>query len=771
MRNILDYINKIKQENEGPRITAQEPRNMYAGGQLVRNTVDGSRPGYAGEVGTTNVERKVASIQSYYDKFGKETLDKIAKKRYGKVFNKLEGADLSNLKVRVTKFKDFIIENNRMPSEKEARKFGRVDRDITLSLVDKDKTVNIDAVRENLIKNKKKVTMVNNQFIFADEKLQQEFLDDMLLRYKYPKTSTAAKKAGVKSNKQIFETYFKGTYSEKGVHDLINRFKKTLGETFSRLHPSERDAHKLRREAKLLITQAGKRISGLDDFPAHHLFPIGDEFAHGTQDFTIIDKKTNSQLSGPNKQLVALAEQRSDLINDVQTGKINIKEFDIEIGKLDNQAQTIIDGHYKKFPKHDGLLNWRKAGSMVDDQGRFMDIVSKGTIGGDASKWAITDVNKQIKDLSETELATFRSDIKAKAKGSGVQLSSIGGVFDEALKSPLTKKAYGLARKLGVEFEAAFIGVDFINNLGKGIEPGEALQKSLQMASLNFYKGGDRKTIENVKKVAEELGFDPKVMDSLIKVTQSQLKITDFEKKINNNLQAIERFKEKDVNNPYIQSQIKALENMNRTYQANLDKETEIGGNLFNTYRTNVKKSKGSFKFTDEDINQSFTELQTAAFTKLERERIKSAKKKSTQVDVEAGPIGDVIQNALGGLWTYPKFAYDLINPFSPLPKKDAWKTEGMKEKERIIDMQKRGGPGELYRYNIARGFDIDQPVTGQAFQTLKEEQPYLGLAGGGRAGYMGGGITGIRKPSAIAPTGGPMSQGLRSLYNNGRKR
>ena len=32
-----------------PRITAQEPRNMYQDGQLVRNTVDGSRPGYKGE--------------------------------------------------------------------------------------------------------------------------------------------------------------------------------------------------------------------------------------------------------------------------------------------------------------------------------------------------------------------------------------------------------------------------------------------------------------------------------------------------------------------------------------------------------------------------------------------------------------------------------------------------------------------------------------------------------------------------------------------------
>ena len=30
-----------------------------------------------------------------------------------------------------------------------------------------------------------------------------------------------------------------------------------------------------------------------------------------------------------------------------------------------------------------------------------------------------------------------------------------------------------------------------------------------------------------------------------------------------------------------------------------------------------------------------------------------------------------------------------------------------------------------------------------------------------------GGGMVGIRKPSALPPTGGPMSQGLRSLYIN----
>jgi hypothetical protein len=43
MKNILDWIEENKQQFEG-----QEPRNMYQDGQLVRNTADGSRPGYKG---------------------------------------------------------------------------------------------------------------------------------------------------------------------------------------------------------------------------------------------------------------------------------------------------------------------------------------------------------------------------------------------------------------------------------------------------------------------------------------------------------------------------------------------------------------------------------------------------------------------------------------------------------------------------------------------------------------------------------------------------
>lgn len=105
-------------------------RENFADGQLVQPSGDGLRPGYNGKkkLDPANLKRQQDSLQNYYDKFGKETLDKLSKKRHGKVFNKLSTDDLSNFKRRITKFEDFITENNRMPTEKEARSIGRQPR-------------------------------------------------------------------------------------------------------------------------------------------------------------------------------------------------------------------------------------------------------------------------------------------------------------------------------------------------------------------------------------------------------------------------------------------------------------------------------------------------------------------------------------------------------------------------------------------------------------------------------------------------------------------
>jgi len=47
--NSKGAFDAFKNINQEPRIMAQEPRNMYAGGQLVTPSVDGLRPGYQGE--------------------------------------------------------------------------------------------------------------------------------------------------------------------------------------------------------------------------------------------------------------------------------------------------------------------------------------------------------------------------------------------------------------------------------------------------------------------------------------------------------------------------------------------------------------------------------------------------------------------------------------------------------------------------------------------------------------------------------------------------
>jgi hypothetical protein len=129
-----------------PHILDQKADGGRIGGGIIAGKDLGDRTGFE----DPNLVRKEKSIQSYYDIFGKKTLDKISKKKHGKVFSKLEKDNLSNLKRRVTKFKDFILKNNRMPSETEARSLGwsasrtLTDQGIQIRLVEDLKSGTVD---------------------------------------------------------------------------------------------------------------------------------------------------------------------------------------------------------------------------------------------------------------------------------------------------------------------------------------------------------------------------------------------------------------------------------------------------------------------------------------------------------------------------------------------------------------------------------------------------------------------------------------------------
>ena len=64
MIDILKYIDEMQvmYGDKEPSSMDQEPRNMYSQGQLVSNTVDGSRPGYAGEDEVTKLAKEYQKV-------------------------------------------------------------------------------------------------------------------------------------------------------------------------------------------------------------------------------------------------------------------------------------------------------------------------------------------------------------------------------------------------------------------------------------------------------------------------------------------------------------------------------------------------------------------------------------------------------------------------------------------------------------------------------------------------------------------------------------
>ena len=136
----------------------------------------------------------------------------------------------------------------------------------------------------------------------------------------------------------------------------------------------------------------------------------------------------------------------------------------------------------------------------------------------------------------------------------------------------------------------------------------------------------------------------------------------------------------------------------------------------------------------------------------------------------ELGPVGD-IGTSLSNPW-------DRTRAMSPLKASERLPAGIKQGWQYVLDLWNKGlisqEKKEQYAIDMGREDllykEYKHPIYGPSYsydQIKKVYPEYFEGATGGRAGYMGGGITGIRKPNAIAPTGGPMHQGLRSLYIN----
>ena len=372
-----------------------------------------------------NLTKQEKSLQSLIDIFGEDLLNKITQEKFGINFKEVppESRDpkgeIKNFKRRLLKFKDFIKENNRMPNESEARKLGRVQRDKTIAGTG-IKEVTEQDIRNKLIQNNKVAETFKGKIIFANEDTQNKFEAELRKRYSNPRTSGAAKAAGVMSNKEIYEEFLKPAgYKPESARTIIDDYKKSLDLKFKELTSAEKEQKKVERELLDRIITGGRRISGTKKNPAHHMFPLGDEVLAKPKEFTVIPEKINARIAQGNKQLKPLVLERADILNKAYAAGpgVDVRELDRQLEEVNKKAEKVINDHYKKYPEHEGLLNWKKIGIQLDDLGGLQDVRQIGTIGGDYTKWTLPNIDKTILDknvanLSKEELAGFRNAIK-----------------------------------------------------------------------------------------------------------------------------------------------------------------------------------------------------------------------------------------------------------------------------------------------------------------------------------------------------------------------
>jgi hypothetical protein len=356
---------------------------------------------------------KEAMIQKLYTDFGQALVDSESLKKHGKSIRDITSDQRGNLKRRLEKFKSFIKENNRMPSEDEARKLGRKDKAITDAVGKDGKGITEDNIRKNMIKKGQTVKMVQGKVVFADPEKQKQFVEDLTKRYALGKTSSKAVAAGVLRNEDIYNKYFKGIYSPSSVRTVIDRFKKSMDLEYNKLTPQERDINKLNRIADEIITQGGKRLSGTKTSPVHHLFPLGDEYVKARgKDFAILDDKTNAAMQSYNKSLKNLVKERQQVIKDKIANKITVEEFNTKNNSLNEKATKIINRYNTNNPGNEGLLNWRKL-SIGSNSG---EVLVGEAIGGDYKKFSVDPENRTlIEKLGKQDLRKYRELLKKKS--------------------------------------------------------------------------------------------------------------------------------------------------------------------------------------------------------------------------------------------------------------------------------------------------------------------------------------------------------------------
>jgi hypothetical protein len=310
---------------------------------------------------------------------------------------------------------------------------------------------------------------------WPNKKMEENYIKDLKEKY--------SGKLGEKglTNPQLAEKYF-GSSSVADVSrvERINNFlTKDLNLKFKKGDPN---IVKEKRKRRLDIVQGGKKFTGTDEIPFHHIMPIGGEVDLTTKDVAFINKQMNSKLAPYNTKLNDIADAISNQLNNQEPGYLN------RVDELNNQAGQIIESVKLRLPKkYQNYIGFNRLDPIIDEYGTPIRMnVTRVGVDDSKSLAGKTGQAQKLETLTQKSLMDQIKDLNIKIpKSDLLQLGS-------KLPGPF---------KLLKGFEDG--GIVSRQNLGRGYLAGGL--KSLGKK----YKGSTLEAIlENPKLMGAEIGYE-----------------------------------------------------------------------------------------------------------------------------------------------------------------------------------------------------------------------------------------------------------------------
>jgi len=159
---------------------------------------------------------------------------------------------------------------------------------------------------------------------------------------------------------------------------------------------------KLKRSNRLDITaKKTKYLSGTDNFPFHHIMPIGGEVELTSNDLAILSKKMNSRLAPYNTKLNDIADAISNLYSNQPEGFVK------RIDQLNNNAEQIIAKATKELPKKfHPYIGFTKLEPIFDENGQVFNL-SETRVG------AVREKGIPLSQLTSEQLSKLKTSIKS----------------------------------------------------------------------------------------------------------------------------------------------------------------------------------------------------------------------------------------------------------------------------------------------------------------------------------------------------------------------